>query len=49
MKYGNNEKISAILQMEVLSLITTIIAAHINLAKPLRSEVCHKSITIDTA
>ena len=36
-------------QMETLSRTTTIIAAHINLAKPLRSEVCHKSIAIGAA
>jgi hypothetical protein len=31
---ATKKKISAILQMEALSLITTIIAAHINIAKP---------------
>lgn len=35
-------------QMETFSRTTTIIAAHINIAKPLRSEVCRKSMSIDT-
>lgn len=35
--------------METLASTTTIIAAYINIAKPLHSEVYHKSLTIDTA